>query len=60
MTPPVGGNQNRGPQLMAMFWTESAICILLLSLRFYARISIRGVGYDDWMMLATVVGNYTG
>lgn len=45
---------------MAMFWTESAICILLLSLRFYARISIRGVGYDDWMMLATVVGNYTG
>lgn len=53
MTPPVGGDQNRGPQLMAMFWTETPVSMLLLSLRSYARVSIRGVGYDDWIMLAT-------
>lgn len=57
MTPPVGGDQNRGPQLMAMFWTETPVSMLLLSLRSYARVSIRGVGYDDWIMLATVGGN---
>lgn len=45
---------------MAIFCTESGISILLLSLRFYERISICGVCYDDWMMLATGVSNYIG
>ena len=40
---------------MAMFWTEAILCIMLVSLRFYARLAIRGLGADDWMMLFTVV-----
>jgi hypothetical protein len=52
---PTGVGQNRGPQLMAMFWIETIVAIAVVALRFYARISIRGVGADDWMMLFTVV-----
>ncbi|KAK3312507.1 integral membrane protein [Apodospora peruviana] len=49
-------DEDRGPQLVAMFWTFSAISILLTALRFLARVKIRAaVGWDDWMMLVTVV-----
>ncbi len=52
---PLPPNDDRGPQLMAMFWTWSALSMALLSLRFYARVKVRGVGWDDWMMLVSVV-----
>ena len=52
MLPP---DEDRGPKLMAMFWSYCAISIVLVTLRFYARIQIRAVSWDDWLMLATVV-----
>ena len=53
--PPAGGDRDRGPGLVALFWTECALAMIIVGLRFYARISIRNLGADDWMMLFTVV-----
>ncbi|CAG8953110.1 hypothetical protein HYFRA_00003307 [Hymenoscyphus fraxineus] len=50
-----GGDQDRGPQLMAMFWTEAIIGLLLVTLRVHVRYSIRGLGVDDWLMILTVI-----
>ena len=52
---PLGGDQDRGPSLVGLYWTECALSMIIVGLRFYARISIRGLGADDWMMLSTVV-----
>lgn len=46
---------DRGPRLEAAYWVWSSLAIILVTLRFYARIKIRGLGWDDWMMLATIV-----
>lgn len=56
---PTGGNQDLGPATMAIFWTETGIAILIVAARFYARTMIKGVGRDDWFMLATLVSNHT-
>ncbi|KAI1848709.1 hypothetical protein JX266_005568 [Neoarthrinium moseri] len=53
--PQLPPDQDRGPALEALYWTLSAFSILLLSLRFYARTRIGALGWDDWMMLITVV-----
>lgn len=53
--PPAGGDQDRGPRLIGMFWTECVLAMIILGLRFHARISMRNLGADDWMMLITVV-----
>ncbi|KAM0800903.1 hypothetical protein BDR22DRAFT_907498 [Usnea florida] len=53
--PPVGGDQDRGSDLMAMLWTECVLAMIIVALRFYARIKMRNLGADDWMMLITVV-----
>ena len=52
---PLGGDVDRGPALVALYWTESAVAILFIILRFSARWTIRGIGKDDWMMLFTLV-----
>ncbi|KAK0702006.1 hypothetical protein B0T26DRAFT_744917 [Lasiosphaeria miniovina] len=52
MLPP---DEDRGPHLVAMFWTYTSIAAAMTGLRFYARLQIRAVGLDDWMMLATVI-----
>ena len=52
---PLGGDVDRGPALVALYWTESAVAILLIVFRFYARWTIRSLGKDDWMMLFTLV-----
>ncbi|RWA07280.1 hypothetical protein EKO27_g7834 [Xylaria grammica] len=46
---------DRGPQLVAMFWTYTAIALVVLSLRFYSRFKIHAFGWDDWLMFITVV-----
>lgn len=58
--PPVGGDRNRGPALIAIFWTECVIALVFLSLRCYARILIGNVGKDDWIMFAVAVGAARG
>ena len=55
---PPGGDADRGPALVALFWTESAVAILFIVSRFYARWTIRAVGKDDWMMLFTLVSKH--
>ena len=52
---PVGGDQDRGSDIMAMLWTECVLAMIIVALRFYARIKMRNPGADDWMMLITVV-----
>ena len=54
--PPVDGNQDRGPAVRSFYWTGFAICFTLLCLRFWARIKIRSLGWDDWIMALAVVG----
>lgn len=55
MQGPLPPDEDRGPRLEAAYWTWSAVSILMLCLRMYARVKIRGLGWDDWMMLITVV-----
>lgn len=53
--PPVDGNQNRGPALIAIFTTECLIALAVVLMRLYARISIKSLGVDDWIMFLTMV-----
>ncbi|KAJ5738781.1 hypothetical protein N7493_001936 [Penicillium malachiteum] len=46
---------DRGPAIIALFWVESAIAILVVALRFYGRTLSSKLGKDDWTMLFTVV-----
>ena len=52
---PAGGDQDRGSSLTAIFWVESGIACIVVSLRICARVMIRKVGVDDYMMLLTLV-----
>ncbi|GLA41666.1 hypothetical protein AnigIFM63309_009762 [Aspergillus niger] len=52
--PPAGGDQDRGPALITFFWVEAALAILALSLRFYGRVLVKGLGYDDYVMAFAV------
>ena len=55
MTEPEGGDENRGPHLSALVLTECAVAFVVLSLRMYSRFMIRGLGWDDYLMLLTLV-----
>ncbi|KAG8161510.1 hypothetical protein KVR01_008497 [Diaporthe batatas] len=61
MPNPLPPDQNRGPQMMGMFWTMVAISTMMVALRFYARFRIKSIGWDDWAMLMAqllfVLGN---
>ena len=54
-SPPPGGDEDRGPLLLTIFWTESTLSILIVASRFYSRWSIKALGADDATMLATLV-----
>jgi len=51
---PPGGDVNRGPSLLAQFWTEIALGIVLICMRFWSRISAKNLGWDDFFMLITL------
>ena len=53
---PPGGDRNRADALLTIFWVPFPIIVLMISLRFYIRISIKSVGLDDYLMLITGVG----
>lgn len=55
LTMPEGGDQNRAPQLLAIFWTQVPISLTFLCLRVYVRVSIRNFSYDDYTMIVTWV-----
>ena len=52
---PAGGNQNRGPHLIGIFWAEAALASLIILLRISGRLMIRQLGLDDYMMIFTLV-----
>lgn len=51
-------NADRGPAIMGILWTESAISLIITALRFYARGIIHKIGWDDWLMLLTTVRSF--
>lgn len=53
--PPVHGDQNRISSILAAFWTEWAVACVVVSLRLWARLMIKKLGIDDWMMFFTLV-----
>lgn len=38
-----------------MYWTECTVVTIIVALRFYSRIKIKGLGLDDWTVLFTTV-----
>jgi len=40
---------------MAILWAQTCVSIVVVIFRFWARISIRAVGLDDWFMLLTLL-----
>ena len=55
MGPPPGEDRDRGPNLVAIYWAESAIAVTIVSLRIVGRTMVRKLGWDDFMMLFTLV-----
>ena len=47
--------QDRGPQMIAIFWVEAAIAILVVALRIWGRMLLKQVGADDYVMVFTLV-----
>ncbi len=52
---PDGGNQNRGPKLLAVFWTQLSTCMIVVAMRMYSRYKLKTTGVDDWFMVVTLV-----
>lgn len=52
---PQGGDRDRGGSLMAMFWTEVTIAVIVVAMRMYSRFKIKATGVDDWIMVLTLV-----
>lgn len=48
-------NQNRGPELIAIYCSLAAISIIVVTVRIYARYHIHALGLDDWLMLFSLV-----
>ncbi|ERF71197.1 hypothetical protein EPUS_06026 [Endocarpon pusillum Z07020] len=52
---PPHANDDRGKAAVAVYWAQAAIAIIIVALRFYARILIRSLGADDWLMFSTLL-----
>ena len=53
---PIGGNINRGPQLLAVLWSETSIALAVVCLRVFARAKyVKKFWWDDWLMFFTMV-----
>jgi hypothetical protein len=46
---------DRGSKLAATYIAGCAVSFMFVGMRLMARYSIAGVGFDDWVMLATWV-----
>ncbi|KAK0511295.1 hypothetical protein JMJ35_005868 [Cladonia borealis] len=55
LPPPAGGDQNRGPSLLAMWWTEVSISIIMVIMRLCSRYRLKNVGIDDWLIVAALI-----
>lgn len=48
-------DQNRAPQLLAIYGVQGIISIVIVALRFYVRYAKRIIGVEDWAMLIALV-----
>ena len=52
---PPGGDQNRGPALLAAFWTPFPFTVALVCARFFVRVQLHNMGLDDYSMFLSWV-----
>ncbi|ROW01495.1 hypothetical protein VSDG_02062 [Cytospora chrysosperma] len=54
-------DEDRGPTMLGVFWAMVVVSTTMVSLRFYARYKVRGLGWDDWTILVAqmffILGN---
>lgn len=48
-------SQDKGPMLLALWWTEAGIATVIVGLRLYTRFMMRGIVIEDWLMLISLV-----
>lgn len=53
--PPPGGDQDKGRIVYSFYWAIFSVGLVFTSLRFWVRIQLRALGWDDWIMAFTVV-----
>lgn len=54
----LGGIQpdtSRGPELLGIAWTSTALAIVMVALRMYTRITHKNIGWDDYTILVALV-----
>lgn len=52
---PEGGDVDRSPQMLTIFWVTAALSVVVVALRFLGRHLRQRTGLDDWLMLVTLV-----
>lgn len=56
--PPIGGDQNRGPELIAVTWVFTALAAFVVSLRLFTRVRIlKETGLDDIFTVLSLVSS---
>ena len=50
-------DENRGPSIDAILWTEVVVASLFVSIRLYSRHLIKGMGIDDLLMFVALVNS---
>ena len=57
--PPFDGDRDRRAELMTISWIEFLVALIVMSFRMYARILIKNLGIDDWIMFLSMVRLFT-
>ncbi len=53
---PTGGDQNRGPELVAVTWALTALATVVVALRMFTRIRIlKDMALDDFYVVISLV-----
>jgi hypothetical protein len=53
--PPPDGDRDRGPLIVGILWAQAGIATIIVFMRLYARFMIHTTGWDDWLMVVTLV-----
>lgn len=48
-------DEDRGSRLLALYWTECIIALIIVGLRVFWRLKMKSLGWDDWFMVLTMV-----
>ena len=55
LPPPAGGDVNRAASLLATWWTELSISIIMVIMRLCSRCKLKNIGIDDWLIVTALV-----